>query len=79
MYHRKSVQHFSIWRELSSKKPEILWLRDQYPELLERALRIEQNAQAKLTWVKGLCRYLIIASDHHLTRLFDPGPVCCDC
>jgi hypothetical protein len=40
----------------ASKKAEILWLRDHHPELLERALRIERNAQAKLTSVKGLGR-----------------------
>jgi hypothetical protein len=40
----------------ASKKAEILWLRDHHPELLERALRIERNAKAKLTSVKGLGR-----------------------
>jgi hypothetical protein len=40
----------------ASKKPEIAWLRDHHPELLERAPRIDCNAQAKLTSVKGLGR-----------------------
>ena len=40
----------------ASKKAEIAWLRDHHPELLERALAIERNAQAKLTSVKGLGR-----------------------
>jgi hypothetical protein len=40
----------------ASKKPEILWLQEHHPALLERALRIENNAQAKLTSVKGLGR-----------------------
>lgn len=35
---------------------DILWLRKQHPALLERALAIERNAQAKLTSVKGLGR-----------------------
>src|SRR5262249_31978269 len=40
----------------ASKKHEILWLREHHPELLERALEIECNAQAKLTSIKGLGR-----------------------
>jgi hypothetical protein len=40
----------------ASKKQEILWLQEHHPELLERALDIERNAQAKLTSVKGLGR-----------------------
>ena len=40
----------------ASKKEEIVWLREHHPELLERALAIERNAQAKLTTVKGLGR-----------------------
>jgi len=40
----------------ASKKEEIAWLREHHPELLERALTIERNAQAKLTSVKGLGR-----------------------
>jgi hypothetical protein len=38
------------------KKPEIAWLQEHHPELLERALRIERGAQAKLKTVKGLGR-----------------------
>ena len=40
----------------ASKKEEIVWLREHHPDLLERALTIERNAQAKLTSVKGLGR-----------------------
>jgi hypothetical protein len=40
----------------ASKKQEILWLREHHPDLAARALTIEQNAQAKLTSVKGLGR-----------------------
>jgi hypothetical protein len=40
----------------ASKKQEILWLQEHHPELLERALAIERNAQAKLISVKGLGR-----------------------
>jgi hypothetical protein len=39
-----------------SKKHEIVSLQGQHPDLLGRALKIEQNAQAKLTSVKGLGR-----------------------
>jgi hypothetical protein len=40
----------------ASKKREIAWLQEHHPELLERALQIERNAQAKLKSVKGLGR-----------------------
>jgi len=40
----------------ASKKKEIAWLEQHHPDLLERALTIERNAQAKLTSVKGLGR-----------------------
>jgi hypothetical protein len=40
----------------ASKKHEITWLEQHHPELLERALQIERNAQAKLRSVKGLGR-----------------------
>jgi hypothetical protein len=40
----------------ASKKHEIAWLEVHHPDLLERALAIERNAQAKLKSVKGLGR-----------------------
>jgi hypothetical protein len=40
----------------ASKRPEIVWLQQHHPDLLQRALTIEENAQAKLTSVKGLGR-----------------------
>ena len=40
----------------ASKKHEIAWLEQHHPELLERALEIERNAQPKLKSVKGLGR-----------------------
>jgi hypothetical protein len=40
----------------ASKKPEIAWLAEHHPDLLDRALRIERNAQAKLRSVRGLGR-----------------------
>lgn len=40
----------------ASKKKEIAWLREHHPELLERALAIEANAQPNLTSVVGLGR-----------------------
>ena len=51
----------------ASKKAEIVWLREHHPELLERALRIEDNAQAKLTSVKGLGRSFAWSS--YLSRM----------
>jgi 3'-phosphoadenosine 5'-phosphosulfate sulfotransferase (PAPS reductase)/FAD synthetase len=38
------------------KKPEIVWLQEHHPELLERALEIERNARGKLRSIKGLGR-----------------------
>jgi hypothetical protein len=40
----------------ASKKHEIVWLREYHPELLERALAIEENAKPNLTSVVGLGR-----------------------
>ena len=40
----------------SMTKPEIIQLRDQYPELLARALAMEDNAKETLLTVKGLGR-----------------------
>src|SRR5207302_9116336 len=60
----------------ASKKGEIVWLQEHHPELLERALEIERNAQAKLISVKGLGRSF--AWEPYLNRrvalpLFDCG------
>jgi hypothetical protein len=53
----------------ASKKAEVICLRDHHPDLLERALAIERNAQAKLTSVKGLGRSY--AWEAFLTKLDD--------
>jgi hypothetical protein len=46
----------ACWFCPASKKQEIVWLQENHPDLLQRALRIESNAQPKLTSVKGLGR-----------------------
>ena len=46
----------ACWFCPASKKPEILWLGQHHPRLLERALAVEANAQPNLTSVKGLGR-----------------------
>jgi hypothetical protein len=46
----------ACWFCPASKTHEIAWLQQHHPDLLERALRIERNAQAKLLSVKGLGR-----------------------
>jgi hypothetical protein len=62
----------------ASKKAEIVWLQEHHPRLLKRALRIEENAQAKLTSVKGLGRSFAWAS--YLSRLCElPLLRSCDC
>ena len=53
----------------ASKKQEIVWLQQHHPDLLERALTIERNAQAKLTTVQGLGRSF--SWDSYLARLND--------
>jgi len=60
----------------ASKKAEIRWLGERHPELLERALEIERNAQAKLTSVRGLGRSF--AWEDYLDRL-DDLPLFPDC
>jgi hypothetical protein len=46
----------ACWFCPASKKPEVLWLRDEHPGLLRRALAVEANARPNLTSVKGLGR-----------------------
>jgi hypothetical protein len=62
----------------ASKKAEIAWLKEHHPQLMERALAIERNAQAKLTSVKGLGRSFswegFLARRYYLPLLDD----CCD-
>jgi hypothetical protein len=40
----------------ASKRQEVLWLREHHPDLLQRALQVEDNAMPNLTSVKGLGR-----------------------
>jgi hypothetical protein len=62
----------ACWYCPASRKQEIVWLQQHHPDLLERALRIERNAEAGLTTVKGLGRsfswraYLAGRDDHPL-------------
>ncbi len=53
----------------ASKKHEILWLHEHHPDLLERALQIERNAQDKLTSIKGLGRSY--AWENHLRQVIE--------
>jgi hypothetical protein len=46
----------ACWFCPASKKHEIVWLREHHPELMKRALAIEENAKPKLTSVAGLGR-----------------------
>jgi len=46
----------ACWFFPASKKREIVWLREHHPELLKRALAIEENAKPNLTSVVGLGR-----------------------
>jgi hypothetical protein len=62
----------------ASKKHEIAWLEQHHPDLLERAMQIERNAQAKLTSVKGLGRSF--SWETYLTRRRElPLLDGCDC
>ncbi len=63
----------------ASKKHEIAWLQEHHPELMERALAIERNAQAKLKTVKGLGRsfsWESFLADQDRPSLFSGD---CDC
>jgi hypothetical protein len=46
----------ACWFCPASKRQEVLWLRQRHPDLLGRALAVEDNARPKLTSVKGLGR-----------------------
>lgn len=66
----------------SSKKHEILDLRNRYPDLLQRALAIEANAET--TTVKGLGRHfrwadLVAFDDAQLCMFSDAGTPEIDC
>ena len=66
----------ACWFCPASKKKEIVWLREHHPELLDRALAIEANAQPNLTSVIGLGRSFAWADfldDLDDTPLFDCG------
>jgi hypothetical protein len=66
----------SCWYCPASKKHEIVWLREHHPELLERALAIEANAQPNLTSVVGLGRsfsWADLLDDLDNTPLFPCG------
>lgn len=60
----------------ASKKHEILWLQKNHPDLLQRALHIEQKAQDSLISVKGLGRSFVWNS--YLSQVNDL-PLFCDC
>jgi hypothetical protein len=69
----------ACWFCPASKKPEIIWLQEHHPDLLERALSIERNAREGLKTVKGLGRsysweeYLRGLEDLPLLRLLEPA------
>lgn len=65
----------------SSKKQEIIFLRRQYPELADRAVAMEKNAE--LTTVKGLGRSFawgdLYAADAAQAKLFPETPIQQEC
>ena len=65
----------------SSKKPEIMELRRQYPDLAARAVAMERNAE--LTTIKGLGRSFawgdLYAADDAQAKLFPDSPIEIDC
>lgn len=65
----------------SSKKPEIMLLRQQYPVLALRAVAMEKNAD--LTSIKGLGRSFawgdLYAADDAQAKLFPDSPIEIDC
>lgn len=65
----------------SSKKPEIMRLRRQYPDLAARAVAMEKNAE--LTSIKGLGRTFawgdLYAADDGQSKLFPESHVEIDC
>lgn len=65
----------------SSKKPEIMQLRRQYPALAARAVAMEKNAE--LTSIKGLGRNFawgdLYAADDAQAKMFPDSPIEIDC
>lgn len=66
----------------SSKPREILHLKETHPELLERALKMEENAKDGLTSVKGLGRNYswkeLVEADNAQMKMFT-SEVPCEC
>jgi hypothetical protein len=66
----------------SSKPREILQLNKTHPDLIKRALAMEENAQINLTTVKGLGRNYswkeLIYSDNAQMKMFT-NDVPCEC
>ena len=82
----RSLVSFSCFFCPSMKPREIRALYHQYPELLERALAIEDNAQPNLRTVRGLgrdfaWRDFILADEAQLTlpEAFSADDLPCSC
>lgn len=67
----------------ANKKSEILWLAEQHPELMRRALQMEENAAAIHQVIKGLGRRFawkdLIEERLSLDLVPDPPEISCDC
>jgi hypothetical protein len=74
----------ACWFCPASRKPEVLALAEQHPDLFDRAVALERNAAENLGTVKGLGRSyaweVLVRADRAQLKLFPEAPaIACGC